>query len=330
MLRCNACWSDLEGKSVVTACQHLFCLKCAQQIVESDSACPVCENAITKSTVKVIQSLQDASACQLLLCGQAPETAFASALTSVQFYLAQQQMQAELREAQLTKKMNKLQEEVHNGYVQAKRKYEEATRLNQQMQQDNQELQAKYAQKAMQARKLQEMLKKVQQDNENIRHNSAKGGALSNGGGQRSMSPLAQPGHMVTTVQRTQVFADLHSPPGVYGNGMQQQPTGGRVQGITGGYRMPQAGPTGSGGNGGGFLGGSLDPNSPSVLAPLNQGLRRSSSGGGGLHLGGGGATTAGQDPHNNALRKMLGMPTAQNVHAGRGAAAMRNDLFSM
>ncbi len=28
MLRCNACWSDLEGKSVVTSCQHLFC-KCA-------------------------------------------------------------------------------------------------------------------------------------------------------------------------------------------------------------------------------------------------------------------------------------------------------------
>ncbi len=41
------------------------------------------------------------------------------------------------------------QEEVHAGYVQAKRKYEDAMRANQQLSQDNQELQAKYAQKAM-------------------------------------------------------------------------------------------------------------------------------------------------------------------------------------
>ncbi len=25
MLKCNACWSGLEGKSVVTSCQHLYC-----------------------------------------------------------------------------------------------------------------------------------------------------------------------------------------------------------------------------------------------------------------------------------------------------------------
>ncbi|GFR41376.1 hypothetical protein Agub_g2059, partial [Astrephomene gubernaculifera] len=318
MLRCNSCWSDLDGKSVVTACQHLFCLKCAQQIVESGSGCPICESAITKSTVKVIQSLQDAKSCQLLLCGQAPETTFAAALTSVQFYVAQQQLQADLKEAQLTKKVTKVQEacrkkleEVHNGYVQAKRKYDEAMRSNQQLQQDNQELQTKYAQKSMQARKLQEMLKKAQQEIELLRQNGGKAVDMGMGGGSgRSMSPLApQPGQMVTTVQRTQVFANLQSPPNNgYGNALQQAllPTSGRVQGITGGYRMPQGGHNGSGG--GGFLGGSLDPNSPGgFMASAGQGLRRTNSGtssgaaGGILQPGGAGMGAGSQD---NALRK--------------------------
>ncbi len=55
----------------------------------------------------------------------------------------------------------------------------------------------------------------------------------------------------VTTVQRTQVFANLPSPPhnGGYGGAIQQAllPNSGRVQGITGGYRTQQ----GSQGNGG-------------------------------------------------------------------------------
>ncbi|KAG2455111.1 hypothetical protein HYH02_000931 [Chlamydomonas schloesseri] len=341
MLKCNACWSELEGKSVVTSCQHLYCLKCAQQIVESDSACPICESVITKSTVKVINSLQDASACQLILCGQAPDTALAAALASVQFYISQQLLQAELRENNLTKKISKTNEacrkkleEVHNGYMQAKRKYEDAMRINQQMSQDNQELQAKYAQKSMQARKLQEALKRMQQENENLRSSGGKnnGGAGMMGGSTghalaRSLSPMAQQGmpQMVTTVQRTQVYANLQSPPNNanFGNALQQavMPTSGRVQGITGGYRVQQV--PGSSGGGGGFLGGSMDPNSPGGM--LGTGLRRPGSGNSFGGLGGGGG---GGDP---GLRKLLGMPPAQgNMSVGRNNAGMRNDMFSM
>ncbi|KAG2499132.1 hypothetical protein HYH03_002715 [Edaphochlamys debaryana] len=329
MLRCNACWSDVEGKSVVTACQHLFCLKCAQQIVESDSACPVCESVITKSTVKVIQTSQEAAACQLLLCGQPPETALGSALASVQFYVAQQQLQADLRESQLTKKINKVQEacrkkleEVHNGYVQAKRKYEEAMRTNQQMQQDLQEIQAKFTTKTMQCRKLQEVIKKMQQDTENLRQSSGKIGVLNGPSGSGRSSPTMQPGHLVTTVQRTQVFANMQSPPtNSFGNTVPAlMPTsGGRVQGITGGYR-----PHRQNGGSAGFLGGSLDPNSPGGLLPMNQGLRRS---GGNTFGGGGGGQAGGQD--NNALRKMLGMPPTQHAMGG-GRNGLRDDLFSM
>ena len=61
---------------------------------------------------------------QLALCGQDPETALNSALASVNFYLQQQQLYFEFREAQLQKKINKVQEackkklqDVHTGYI---------------------------------------------------------------------------------------------------------------------------------------------------------------------------------------------------------------------
>ena len=60
---------------------------------------------------------------QLHLCGQTPETALNSALASVNFYMMQQELHYQMRESQLRKKLQKVQEqckeklaEVHNGY----------------------------------------------------------------------------------------------------------------------------------------------------------------------------------------------------------------------
>ena len=62
---------------------------------------------------------------QLTLCGQTPETAMTSALASVNFYIGQVELQAQLRQSQLQRKLEKVQEackkklqEVHNGYTQ--------------------------------------------------------------------------------------------------------------------------------------------------------------------------------------------------------------------
>ncbi|GIL72564.1 hypothetical protein Vretifemale_2893 [Volvox reticuliferus] len=280
----------------------------------------------------------------MLLCGQRPETALASALASVQFYVTQQQMQAQLRESQLNKKLMKVQEacrrkveEVHKAYTQTKRKYEEAMQCNEQIQQDKQDLQAKYAQKSMQARKLQEMVKNMQHDMEALRASNAKipvlGGAP--GTGRTPLSPLA-PGDVVTTVQRTQVFANLSSPPalGGYGGGKHQTvvPSSGRVQGITGGYRVQHGGHSaGCSGDVGGFLGGSFSAGSPiqSVHGLGRTSPLRAGPGVGMRHVNG--AITAGQDPNNSALRKILGMAPAQNgLLGGRNMGSTRPDLFSM
>ena len=62
---------------------------------------------------------------QLTLCGQMPETVMTAALASVNFYVGQLELQAQLRESQLQQKINRVQEackrklkEVHNGYTQ--------------------------------------------------------------------------------------------------------------------------------------------------------------------------------------------------------------------
>ncbi|KAK9906650.1 hypothetical protein WJX75_005544 [Coccomyxa subellipsoidea] len=184
-MKCNGCWADFEPNSqcVATHCGHLFCLKCAQSILESDeSACVICENILTKSNVKLVNILQGGNAYQLTLCGQTPETAMTSALASVNFYIGQVELQAQLRESQLQRKLEKVQEackkklqEVHNGYTQAKRKYMEVAQEKQNLEADRAELQQK--------RPIQEL------------HPSAAGGALGDPNG-----------NMVTTIHRKQVF----------------------------------------------------------------------------------------------------------------------------
>lgn len=52
MLRCNGCWQECSHADhhAATACSHLFCLNCVQQIIESeDSCCPICSAVVTKN-----------------------------------------------------------------------------------------------------------------------------------------------------------------------------------------------------------------------------------------------------------------------------------------
>jgi hypothetical protein len=72
-------------------------------------------------------SLRHPAPAQLTLCGQTPETTLTAALASVNFYCGQQELSAQLRQSQLQRKIEKVQEackkklqEVHNGYTQAR------------------------------------------------------------------------------------------------------------------------------------------------------------------------------------------------------------------
>lgn len=93
---------------------------------------------------------------QLSLCGQTPQTIMESALQGIKFYCEQKQLTAQYQQTVLNNKLTKMQnqcknklQQVHQGYEQAKRKYQEAVQQKNAMDQDNQELQQKYTQKAM-------------------------------------------------------------------------------------------------------------------------------------------------------------------------------------
>ncbi|KAL0025569.1 hypothetical protein WJX79_002310 [Trebouxia sp. C0005] len=239
---------------------------------------------------------------QLALCGQDPETALNSALASVNFYLQQQQLYFEFREAQLQKKINKVQEackkklqEVHTGYTAAKRKYQEVLAVKQQLDGDNQELQQKYSQKAMQARKLQEMFQKVQQEDEMLRNCKRPGNAVQMGSGSgQQFNHLLSPAHnmrhqsnapgsgrVVTTVQHKQMFVpnqQLPSPALLDGAGQFAAAPPGGFLGSKRAGAMQQAVSrqarqefAAAGNGGGGMAGMGFDAPSPSGLQLAGQ-----------------------------------------------------------
>lgn len=46
--QCNGCWAKFgtRDQGAATACRHLYCISCIQEIVQSDdSSCPICSKA---------------------------------------------------------------------------------------------------------------------------------------------------------------------------------------------------------------------------------------------------------------------------------------------
>ena len=64
---CNRCQQKQEprSQSVAASCSHLFCLQCAQELVDKGACCPVCEMPLTKNSLKVVKLFQDAPALQV-------------------------------------------------------------------------------------------------------------------------------------------------------------------------------------------------------------------------------------------------------------------------
>uniref|UniRef100_A0A383WHG9 E3 ubiquitin-protein ligase CCNB1IP1 n=1 Tax=Tetradesmus obliquus TaxID=3088 RepID=A0A383WHG9_TETOB len=114
-----------------------------------------------------------------------------SALAGIKFFCEQQKLNAQFDHNQLSKKFTRMQsqckaklEQVHQGYLQAKRRYQETVQEKNGIQADINELAQKYQQKSLQTRKLQEMVKALQQENEDLKRRFAcGGGGRSNGSG---------------------------------------------------------------------------------------------------------------------------------------------------
>ncbi|MEW5309754.1 MAG: hypothetical protein WDW38_001616 [Sanguina aurantia] len=167
---------------------------------------------------------------------------------SVNFFVQEQQLQHAHAQATLTKKIEKLYEQckhklqhVHNGYVAAKRKYQEVAEAKAVLEADNAELQQRYSQKSAQARKLSDMHKKLQAENEALRSRGGGGNGIGRGG----MSPhMSGDGHQtVTTVRHMQVLGRMpanYSPEDPLPQ-LQMPGSGrmGRIADSRGGFGMP-------------------------------------------------------------------------------------------
>eukprot|EP01026_Neomeris_dumetosa_P031016 TRINITY_DN2466_c2_g1_i1.p1 TRINITY_DN2466_c2_g1~~TRINITY_DN2466_c2_g1_i1.p1 ORF type:complete len:309 (+),score=22.81 TRINITY_DN2466_c2_g1_i1:33-929(+) len=175
---CNECWSELEvqTQAVATVCKHVFCIKCAEAMVENDNTCSVCDSLITTNTIKLIKIGQDLNEIKMSLCGMSMEAIVSAFQYCMMFNQGQQELLMQYKEAKLKQRMAKLQEgckkklaEVHNGFQQAKKKYQDVQQSNHSLQKDLQELQQKYSQKAVVIRNLQEMAEQLKQENKMLR-----------------------------------------------------------------------------------------------------------------------------------------------------------------
>ncbi|KAL0696545.1 hypothetical protein Bca4012_063725 [Brassica carinata] len=72
-MRCNACWRDLEGRAISTTCGHLLCTEDASKILSNDGACPVCDQVLSKSLMKPVDTNPNEEWVNMAMAGISPQ-----------------------------------------------------------------------------------------------------------------------------------------------------------------------------------------------------------------------------------------------------------------
>ncbi|KAL4428409.1 hypothetical protein ABPG75_002498 [Micractinium tetrahymenae] len=326
-LQCNGCWAAVDSKehAVVTSCHHLYCLNCTQVIMDSDDpGCPICQQLIQNSTVKAQKALAPLADHRLTLCGLSPAVILGAAHEGIQFWNQQQALYGEYAQEQGRRKVAKTQDqcrkklqEVHNGYLAAKRKYQEVLAQKHALQSDNKELQDKYNQKAMQDKKLKEGFARLQQENEALRRQLA---ALHKGAMQMGMPPaLGLGGGASGRVSRMNVLGaedglTLHPGTALAHRAVHPDPS--PISSMLGGG--------GLGGGGGGAFGFDTPDNPPMAMRQMHT---SGGSGGGRLQLAGALGPPAGMGARDSR-RTAMGFNARERL--GRKGAGAANSLGTM
>ncbi|CAF2055851.1 unnamed protein product [Brassica oleracea] len=72
-MRCNACWRELEGRAISTTCGHLLCTEDASKILSNDGACPVCDQVLSKSLMKPVDTNPNEEWVNMAMAGISPQ-----------------------------------------------------------------------------------------------------------------------------------------------------------------------------------------------------------------------------------------------------------------
>ncbi|GAB2225859.1 hypothetical protein Droror1_Dr00021628 [Drosera rotundifolia] len=176
-MRCNACWRELEGRAVSTTCGHLLCTEDAGKILNSDGACPICDQVLSKSLMKPVDINPNDEWTNMAMIGVSPQILMKSAYRSVMFYIGQKELEMQCKMnrivAQCRQKCEAMQgkfteklEQVHTAYQKMAKRCQMMEQEIENLSRDKQELQEKFAEKSRQKRKLDEMYDQLRSEYE--------------------------------------------------------------------------------------------------------------------------------------------------------------------
>ena len=174
-MKCNKCCEPFgeNDQMALSRCDHLFCLKCAREIVHTGEGCNVCGAALSKTSFKVAVHQRDLTDARYILCGQSPEFILQSCASAMHFFQEQSKIEvaraAQEEVAHFQEMVKSKLGEVHAAYKRYKGRCAEYAEEQAAMARDRSELQDKYAQKTAQSRRLQEICENLQNENERLR-----------------------------------------------------------------------------------------------------------------------------------------------------------------
>ena len=159
----------------INSCNHVFCIKCAKESVQTGEGCNICGAAIMKSSIKVVLHQRDPGDAVHMLFGQTPEFIMQSCNSAMQFCTeqhsievnaaAQKQLEQQKQDfVNFEEAVKSKLTEIHKAYKRYKEKCGELVEEQASLVRDRNELQEKYAQKTAQARRLQEICDNQQKE----------------------------------------------------------------------------------------------------------------------------------------------------------------------
>ncbi|PWA40689.1 zinc finger, RING/FYVE/PHD-type [Artemisia annua] len=182
-MRCNACWRELEGRAITTTCGHLLCNEDASKILSNDAACPICDQVLSKSLMKPVDTNPSDEWVNMAMTGLSPQLLMKSAYRSVMFTIGQKELEMQFKMnrivAQCRQKCEALQEkftekmeQVHTAYQKMGKRCQMMEQEIENLSKDKQELQEKYSEKSRQKRKLDEMYDQLRSEYESVKRSA--------------------------------------------------------------------------------------------------------------------------------------------------------------
>ncbi|KAJ4977490.1 hypothetical protein NE237_002596 [Protea cynaroides] len=182
-MRCNACWRELEGRAIATTCGHLLCTEDAGKILSNDAACPICDQVLSKSLMRPVETSPDDEWMNMAMAGVSPQFLMKTAYRSVMFFIGQKELEMQYKMnkivAQCRQKCEAMQEKFSEKLEQVHIAYQKIVKRCQMMEQeieslskDKQELQEKFSEKSRQKRKLDEMYDQLRSEYESLKRSA--------------------------------------------------------------------------------------------------------------------------------------------------------------